>query len=309
MSDALSWADLFSNGSLIDLDVSTWDGLVRLIPADLGIEQTDAVKTAITFGHNRLVPKDSLQGIREEAGKARKLIDENAIPFKLVPGSRFLPRCTREKVKAELEKLRTAFQLATNVFIERYAENRRKHESTLYQALLEASGNENTARAALCRLQGLYPTEQELREKFLLSWKVYSIAAPVDGTSDEKQGSTIMSEIANMVDKLREQLTGKVRDILELSGRGGKITQKTYNSALNLCDRLDALNIFADEGLRAAVVAVRQAIDRAKGVEGPAAALTDGLGAVETELRKSREDAIAAAAKMMSGQAERRFGL
>jgi len=78
---ALTWGDLFCNGSLIDLDVRIWDGLVRLKAEDLGIPDTENVKTALTFGHERLVPKASLQEIRDKAYQARNTVDGASIPF------------------------------------------------------------------------------------------------------------------------------------------------------------------------------------------------------------------------------------
>lgn len=308
MSDALTWADLFTNGSLIDLNVSMWDGLVKVHPEDMGVDR-DAVKGAITFGHERLVPVMSLQAIRDAASKARGIIDSYSIPFKLVPGSRFLPRSTRADALEALNKAHTEFHKAVNDFMDKYEGYKIDHRPTLRYALVEASGDVATAEHALARITRLYPAEGELRQSFGLSWSTFSIAAPRDGGDGEEQGSAIAAEIGHMVDRVREQLTEKVTDILDLAARGGRITEKTYNSALRFCERVDTLNIFADDGLKAAVRAVRAAVSAAKSGEDPGAALTNGLGAVTTELQKSRDSAINSAAAMMAGQAERRFGL
>lgn len=306
--EALSWADFFTNGSLIDMDASQWDGLLRLLPEDLGIARTDAVKSAITFGHERLVPKDSLMFIRGVVGLAREAIDESTIPFKLVPGSRFLPKNRRESLNERLTHLKGEFDKQVNDFLAKYEQIRADHRPVLKEALEEASTSALAAAKALERIEGCYPSAAELREKFQLEWRIFSIAEPKDGTPSEQSGA-IMKEIENMVDRLRQQLTEKVKDIMELAGRGGKITAKTYRSALKVCERIDRLNFFADQGLRDAVEAVRRAVTAAQSSEDPGGGLTKGLETVSEELVRSREEAIASAARMMTGQAERRFGL
>lgn len=305
---ALTWADLFCNGSLIDLDVKVWDGLVRLKAEDLGIPDTEEVKTALTFGHERLVPKGSLQEIRDKAYQARSEVDRFSIPFKLVPGSRYLPLSSRKELVEKLEVFKNQFLAAVNKFLEDYETNSAKQQEVLLKALTDASKNEAVAERALARLRGLYPTNQELHEKFDLLWRTYSIAAPQDGTADGTEGNAIKEEIESMIDKLRERLTEKVKSILELVSRGGKITAKTYNSATKMCDRIMSLNMFGDAGLIAAVAAIREAVSAASNQEdGAGETLKNGLEHVEEELIRSREEAIAKAAERLAGRAERRM--
>lgn len=306
---ALTWADLFCNGSLIDLDVSVWDGLVRMKPEDLGIEKSEAVNAALTFGHQRLVPKETLQAIRDHAYKARQVVDNYSIPFKLVPGSRYLPKPNRETVQEELTKLNNEFNSAVNRFLAEYADNKTRQIEVLRKALQQAARDQSAVEPAMARILCEYPTEELLRTRFGLSWKSYSIAAPQDGSSDGTEGNAIKAEIENMIDRLREQLTEKVKSIMELVNKGGKITEKTYKSALALCDKVAALNVFGDTGLTDAIAAVRSAISAARGTDAPGQPLAAGLGQVEAELTKSREDAIASAASRIAGTAERRFSL
>jgi len=209
-----------------------------------------------------------------------------------------------------LNVLKNEFMAAVNKFLEEYAKNSRKQQEVLFKALMDASGDETVAERALTRLRGLYPTQQDLREKFDLFWRTYSIASPQDGTSDGTEGNVIKEEIEAMIDKLRERLTEKVKSIMALAERGGKITAKTYNSASKICDRIMSLNMFGDAGLTAAIAAVRQAVSNAANLDnGAAESLKNGLAHVEEELIKSREEAIAKAAERLAGRAERRMEL
>ena len=307
----LSWADLFVNGTLLDLDIGIWDGLVRLIPSDLGIANTSEVKSALTFGHERLVSRSALQAVRDHAYSARKLVDESSIPFKLVPGSRFLPKSQRDKLLDKLSEIKIKFEKAVNDFVEGYQAERSRQHEVLHAALLQASGKTEVAHAAMSRLTSKYPSEDELRHKFFMWWKAYSIAPPQDGTGVDtvSQGDAIRDEIAAMIDKLREQLADKVKSILELAGRGGKITERTYKSAKKLCGKIEALNIFNDQGLSNAVKAVREAISRAADSKDAGETLADGLNTVTRELENSRDAAIAEAADRLAGTGGRRLQL
>jgi len=309
VSNTLTWADLFANGSLIDLDVSIWDGLIRMRPEDLGIDRSEAVTAALTFGHQRLVPKETLQAIRDHAYKARQAVDGYSIPFRLVPGSRYLPKLNREIVQAELENLNNKFMAAVNQFLAEYEANKATQIVVLREALREAAKDRSAVEPAMARIEREYPTEDQLRERFELSWKTYSIAAPQDGSANGNEGNVIKEELESMITRLREQLVERVRSIVELATRGGKITTKTYNSTEALCAKLESLNVFGDEGLASAIAAVRKAIAAASATDAPGTPLIQGLEQVEKELAKSREDAIAAAANRMAGTAERRFQL
>jgi len=313
MSRTLTWADLFATGSLVDLDVSMWDGLVRIRPADLGIPETDEVKRALTFGHERLVGKAALQEIRDHCYNARRKIDDYTLAFDLIPGSRFIPKSQREALHKFLEDAHGKFQAAANKFLAGYAEERRKQQEVLRKALLAATdGQVEIVDRAMARITALYPGETTLRYKFNMTWQFFSIAAPQDGTASSDgsaEGDALRRSLGGMVDKLRERLAAKVHAIMDLAQKGGRITAKTYNSANRLLDRLVELNVFGDPGLSETIAAVRLALNTAQSSENGAAALVTGLQNVEAKMTKSRDEAIKAVSDRIVGMADRRLQL
>ena len=309
---SLTWADLFATGSLIDLDVSMWDGLVRIRPEDLGIPRTDAVRKALTFGHERLVSKVSLQEIRDLAYQGRCVIDNHTLAFDLIPGSRFIPKAHRDSVDEQLKALRVKFNSAVNKFVNNYSDERKNQTKTVREALMQATGGDiDTVNLAMNRIEAQYPLETKLRSKFAIGWRVYSMAAPQDGTgaSDgESEGNAIRHSVEQMVDNLRTKLTDKVKAIAELAARGGRITAKTFNSANRVFERLSELNVFGDAGLTATLSNIKNVLNAAQASENSGEALKV-LETVSTELAASRDEAINAVSKRIVGMAERKMEL
>ena len=306
-SQALTWADLFANGSLIDLDVRMWDGLLRLKPSDLGIDASnESVQQALTFGHERLVAKSALEAIRESAYQARKAVENNTIGFDLIPGSRFIPKGNRDGLQYELDELAQEFRAGVNKFLQDYGQHRSQQQQVIREALMVATGDAAVVERAVSRIISEYPSEGDLSEKFSIGWHFFSIASPQDGTRGN-EGSALRKSIEEMIDSLRSKLVERVQGILELVNRGGKITQKTFNSASALCERLQKLNVFGDPGLSIVIGQVRNALEAAANSETAAESLKDGLGSVEDELARSREQAIEAVAHRLAGQGERRL--
>lgn len=308
---ALTWADLFSSGTLIDLTVGCWDALVKIKPSDLNIPNTDEIRAALTWGHERLISKEALQPIKDVAYEARKLVDAYSIPFKLIPGSRFIPKANRVKLNAELEELKERFRDAVNQFVAHYEKHSVEQQKVLRQALLSAAKSAAAADDAMNRIIGHYPGREEVHKKFSLDWHLFSLAAPRDGEAVGKnEGESIRDQLGEMVDEVRTQLVDKVRSILKLTSQGGKISARTYNSARRLCDKLEALNVFNDSGLDLAIKSIREALTEASAAgDNARRALSNGLGGVEEELEKSRDDAIKAAADRLVGASKRRMEL
>jgi len=303
-----TWFDLFSTGSLCDLDISLWHGLVRLKPKDLGIESTQEVRTALTFGHERLLPKRVLQPIFKAAAEARKAVEFNSINFPLVPGSRFVPKNRRRALDRTLDDCRKEFQRELDVLVKSYDQERQNMQPVLERALTDAAKDTGAVQAAMDRVNLSYPGADALRNNFSIGWKFFAIASAMDGSPTE-DAAAVKEVIGDLVKKLRAEVTDKADDILGLVARGGKLTQKTYNSALKVCERLESVNILGDRQLDAAVKAIREAVRQASSADTDKAGeiLVNGLGPLKEQLEKSREEAAAEAADRICGLGKRRL--
>jgi len=303
----LSWADLFLSGSLIDLDISFWDGLVRLRPEDLGIARTDDVKTALTFGHERLVSKGHLKALRDLAYEARKLVTENSVTFKLVPGARYLPKAKRADIDQRLERIRERFGVAVEKFCHEFPTYQEAMRGILRRAITDAAKHEDVVEVTLQRLEGKYPSVDKLRKTFAISWKIFSIAAPQDGETTGDEGSSVTEAVRDMIKELRGEVAAKTKDLLALVAKGGKLTERTWRSARAVCDRLESMNVFSDETLSAAITRLRTVVAQAAQRDDAGEVLSEGLNTIESDLNQNLEEAAQAAADRLTGRMTRRM--
>jgi hypothetical protein len=145
-----------------------------------------------------------------------------------------------------------------------------------------------------------------------MRWKWFSIAPPQDGTVADGEANAVEECIGDMVKRLRGEIDEKMSDVLALVAKGGKLTQKTYNSAKSVCDKIEGLNIFGDDKLKTAIDRMRVVITRAAGFDTDKQSeqgeiLAAGLQPLRDELAKSADEAIKGAADRMTGQALRKM--
>lgn len=304
----LTFEDLFSQGTLIDLDVGIWAGLARIVPQDLGIPKTEAVSRALTFGHERLVSKSYLQPLRDCEQAARNAVDNVSIAFPLIKGSRYVPRKNRERLEAELQKIRLRFQAAVTTFLAGYAQHKTEQADALRKALVTVAKNGEYVEPAMHRLAEKYPTPTALGQLMYMHWRYLAISAPKDGETAGDEVNAVHEAITDIVGGLRKEVQTKLDDVLALVAKGGKITAKTFNAAKRTLDRIAGLNVFGDEKLAEAVEKFRKVIDAAAGAKGTAGEiLAHGLDPIKAEVAKDLDAAVKNAAARLTGAGTRKL--
>jgi hypothetical protein len=278
-----------------------------LLPSDLGIEKTEAVARALTFGHERLVSKAFLQPLRDCEQAARKAVDARAIPFPLIKGSRYVPRHLRAELEAELQRVRVKFTAACQAFAAGYDQHRQEQDQALRQALATAAKGAANVEAAMTRLAGKYPSAQDLGKLNYMRWRYLAITAPRDGEASIGEVDAVTEALEDITKGLRKEVDDKLAEILALCAKGGKITAKTFNAAKRTIDKIAGLNVFGDEKLAAAVEKFRAVIDSAADAGDAGQVLTDGLGPVKDMIAGDMAEAVKSAAARLTGAASRKF--
>jgi len=307
LSDEVGWADLFAAGSVFDLDVCQWDRMGSLRATDLGIDNTSEVKRSFTWGHVKLLPDEYIRPVRKLLTKAKSAMDLYTVPFPLIPGARFVPANSKKELENELRELQVQLEEELRKFEAGYDAAVVAHRPTLEAGFREAAKTPQDAESSIARLPSLYPTAQQARAKFSITWQSYSLASPQDGTFDGnvlKEAAQVRNALSSMLSELRKELEQRAQEVTELIARGGKVTEKTYNSVRRLCDRIDRVTqTFGDPVLVRASRALREAVNAAAAdSDGKEGILTAGIKAVTDELRGSVEaSADLIAAKLKGG--------
>src|SRR4051812_1170605 len=116
----LGWNDLFFTGSVVDLAVSVWGARIQIKASDLGIEDSEEVRKALSLGSHRLVPPESLTAISAAAGKAQRAVDHHSLNFALIRGARYVPDTALPPLLEKLRVAREEFHGAVSAFLETY---------------------------------------------------------------------------------------------------------------------------------------------------------------------------------------------
>jgi len=310
MSQALSWNALFNNGSIVSLSASLWRASVRLKAEDVGITNTEEVKAAMSLGRHRLVQPKSFEAINKAMYDAKRAVDFFSVNFGLIKGARYVPEKNLSTLTTRLRELKISFEVAVVEFVRDYEITKSEQLPIILSALRTASGSEDTAQRAFARISSEYPSADEVRDMFDLSWIVYAITSPKDASAAnfaEQETNEVKSIIGEMVTQLRNEMTEKLKDVLAVAAKGGKMPERSLDSANAMLDRVESLNILGDSVLSDQVAAMRLVLGSVSGDAVFGAGQIAGLSDIQTALEASIADAIAEAEQTLTGVGRRRF--
>ena len=102
-TNALGWDNLFFSGSIVDLDINIWSARLSVRPADLGIEDTAAVREALGLGVVRLAPHKAFERLLAIRRAALKDVENSSFNFPFIRGARYVPEAKVESLLAKLD--------------------------------------------------------------------------------------------------------------------------------------------------------------------------------------------------------------
>ena len=305
----LSWNSLFANGSIVALTISEWRARTKIKAADLGIDDTEAVREALSLGQHRLAPKDAFDDITDAARGAKRSIDHFSLNFALIQGARYVPDNNIELLMERLVGYRTQFDNAVEAFIEKYDEMKAEQLPKIREALIEAAKTEEAAANAYERILSEYPTAEQVRDKFRLRWSVYAVQGAKSNAALEALGSEaeeVKSVVSSMVGQLRNELTDKLESIITIATKGGRLSDRSIDSALELFDRLEGLNILEDQSLAENINMARNLLESVED-KTVKKGFTEELTSIKKELVKSQEQAVKDAESALIGLGRRKL--
>jgi hypothetical protein len=308
----ITYDDLFQKGVLVDFDARKWHPIVRINPKDIGVERTPEIDKALTMGGKRLFPHQPLRRINRVVCQARELIDELSMQFPLVAGSRFVPSDRLDELRERFAVLEEKHREYVDELIANFDDVKALHLPVIVKALRDMAKNPDAVDTAVAKLEGLYPAKEIIRQKFAMSIRTFAITAPRDENSTKasrEQADTVKGILRDMIGGMREEMVERTEAIKDLVVRGGKLGEKTYQCALDLCDRLDSINVMQDATISRTTTILRKAVDAARSdKDGAPAALKSGVESIEQALTKSVDGAVQAATRRLTGVGRRRIG-
>jgi len=265
---------LFSDGSLVDIDISMWTGEKRLQPEDLGIPKESVPKT-FTLGSKKLLPKEVRSKFKNLDYEARKLLDSKSVSFPF-GGARFVPKKALVEFVQEMDKLQQKFQKIVDDLIINYnkykLDIRAEYVAAAHKAydrLSQLKGFDKTRdeyiNEFLARVDTFYPNVDKIRDKYSMDYHVFQVALPditqatyEDIVSEQKKidmmEKAFTSKINRKIEEFAQNMIEEIRTKAELvlakvndnMARGGRVSEATLRMLRNMISNYQSLNVIGD---------------------------------------------------------------
>ncbi len=310
--NGLTWNDLFLNGSVVHLHTSRWMARTKLKPADLGIEDSDAVATALSLGAHRLAPTDAFKQIDEARAKARRHVDHYSLNFGFVFGARYVPSTNMEELSGKLQETAEQFSQAVEDFIENYETMKNEMLPVIREALSDAAKTEDAADAAYERVLQEYPPKEMIRSKFGIRWDVYAIQGPKQqgvGASMQSEGETVKGAVREMMEQLRGEVAEKLTKILAIINKGGKLNSLSLKAANATIDHIERVNIMGDVELTDQCNKLRRVLVGMENGGRVSDEEVKGLNDIQTALQGNLDTAVKDAETKLTGVGRRKLAV
>jgi hypothetical protein len=281
----MSFQKIFTDGNLVDVDVSIWTAMRKLTPEDLGLNENDFSNT-ISLGSKKLIPAEAITKLKRYESRTRNMLIDYSFPFAF-GGARFIPKKKFLQFAQKMELLIQDFNLEADNLVKHYA-SYKIHMRQEYTELatraykrkfkLDRKSIEGRGRKSLnvfidnflSRIEECYPHEDDIRSKFRISYTVYKVDLPdlsqakMDDIIEEDEKYKIMEEVYR--ENLQRQVNDFVKDTTyRLRGRAekvltrlhkilttdGKISEATMTSIRNMVDDYACMNFVEDDDFTA----------------------------------------------------------
>jgi len=313
----ITWGDLFSQGTLIKYSVHLWRARIQLKPEDLGIDQTEDIQKALSFGCHRLAPAEAFDEINTAVNGWKRDIEDHSLSFPLLEGVRYVPDKEVKTLQQKLDGWVRKFNHAVENFIAQYDEMMGSMLPVIEQALNAAAKTPEAAVAALSRVTREYPPAEKIRTKFGIEWDFFTITLPSStqaARTAKASAPQIQKVVSSMIEELRMELATKVNTLLTLAQKAKDGTsrsreglgEKSRKSALIVLEKVERLNILGDPIIAEQTRVLRQLLESTDGESDFNRVIRD-LNQVQSTLETDIQTAAAAAEKKLTGLGNRKL--
>lgn len=240
---------IFTDGVLLDLDIGYWRGWTKLNADDLDKEEKD-ILDVFALGKKRMLRNQDFSNFTVVESRARSLLQRFSYPF-MLSTVRFVPFTTLKEMLEELEILKKGFNDYTDLFLIEY-DGMRENFLSLYTQLRN-------------KLEGKYPTLDELQYKYYFRWTLMEISIPRDVKAqvvDESQADELQnlwkkekvrlqgrleSWVDDMGSYMRTELLKTIKSISDALEDGKIIRESSLDKVRDTISRVRKLNILDDK--------------------------------------------------------------
>lgn len=271
----MAFHNIFTDGILIDIDVSKWTAEKALQAEDLGIRKEQLPKT-FRLGHKALIPMEKISEFCHLDYMVRKHLTDHSFPFAF-GNARFVPKKRFMDFMEGFEKIKSSFEAAVKDLCDNYESYKLKVRPDYVKAAHEAysrmkkfnkdfdEDKDKFINSFLERVDSFYPPAEDIRGKFSMIAVPHQMAMPDlsqatvdDVVSDSNKAELIKStyqsalydKIQSYVDDIVGDLRTRAEKVLSILRnnikQGKRITTASLNTIKKLVEEYENMNIIGD---------------------------------------------------------------
>jgi len=266
---------VFTEGALVDIDISTGTFERLLQPEDLGLDPNKLSK-AFKLGSKSLMPAEITSEFKHHDYKARSLLAQMSFSFPF-GGARFIPKKTLVEFAKKMESIIESFNRSVAKLVdnyEKYKRQMRQHyveaANAAYDTLTQMHGlkadKDEFINGFLERVDKFYPKLSDISKKFNMDYQVFQVALPDLSQAsyediatesakvkmlEDAYKSKIYRKINEFVNSLVGELRSKAEIVLKKVEAGfvnnRKYTEATHRMLKEMIDSYGSMNIVGDK--------------------------------------------------------------
>jgi hypothetical protein len=269
---------VFTEGALVDIDISTGSFERRLQPEDLGLDPQKLSK-AFKLGSKSLMPIEIISEFKHHDYKARSLLTQMSFSFPF-GGARFIPKKTLVDFAERIESIIVAFNKSVTKLVDNYEKYKlqmRKHyveaANEAYDRLTQMHGLQadktEFINGFLERVDKFYPNVSDIPKKFNMDYQVFQVALPDLSQASYEDMATESQKVKMLEDAYRTKIYRKINEFVnslvsELRSKAEKVlkcveagfdnnrkyTEATHRMLKDMIENYGSLNIVNDKGFQ-----------------------------------------------------------
>jgi len=271
---------VFTQGNLVDVNISMWAAERRLQPEDLGM-QGEQLSEAFTLGRKKLIPPEVIAAFKHLDYRARSTLEKHSFPFGF-GGARFVPKKVFMDFVTEINEIIKEFDDKADDFARKYKKYKLEmrewylkaaHEAYRRQGLLCGGTSESRKKfieTFLDRVDKFYPKVSEIRNRFRMEFVVFQAALPdltqasyADLAEEGEKiklmqaayEKTLQRKVQEFVDNATFEMRNKANEVLTTVmasiKKGTRVSTATLNSIRKMIDEYQRLDIVDDHSFKA----------------------------------------------------------
>lgn len=274
---------LFDKGTLFHLYIGRWTGNKKMTEQDLLLEGVDS--NAIYLGHKKLLPYSAQHRLQNIEGQARIYLAGKSIPF-LIANARFVSYHVLQEVIERLTRFKQEFEEAREYLCENYPtfkeqqlerladQAHKRADQEVDKVPYEEKANKrrelNEWEAEQAKKNAmLYPTVEELRAKYVFSWRMFKVSA-IEGMNQMSNvdADVLLQEQARIQEDFRawvREASGLIHQELgeaaaqakRLLEENGKLSARSLKPLFDAFETFQAVNFAGQSEFQGAIDQVR----------------------------------------------------